>query len=116
MSRGICDFLREFIGYIGREARKHKQAMKNNELELWIETDTLPRYGENTARLMTGAGRTSGRKAFLLAQGFMPAQEFHILKNPLHEKDPWYYVDELNYPLQTPSYSFEKGTLRRPKY
>lgn len=37
--------------------------MKNNELELWIETDTLPRYGENTARLMTGAGRTSGRKA-----------------------------------------------------
>ena len=63
MSRGICDFLREFIGYIGREARKHKQAMRNNELELWIETDTLPRYGENTARLMTGAGRTSGRKA-----------------------------------------------------
>ena len=26
-----------------------------------------------------------GEKAFLLAQGYMPAQEFHILKNPMNE-------------------------------
>lgn len=55
-----------------------------------------------------------GRKAFLLAQGYMPAQEFHVLKNPLHEEDPWYYEEEIRYPLQTPEYMFEKGTLRRP--
>lgn len=57
-----------------------------------------------------------GKKAFLLGQGFMPAQEFHLLKNPLHEDDPWYYVDEVSYPLQTPEYSFEKGSFRRLKY
>mgnify|MGYP001630376465 CR=1 FL=1 len=57
----------------------------------------------------------SGRKAFLLGQGFMPAQQFHVLKNPLHEDDPWYYVDELTYPLQTPEYTFEKGSLKRPE-
>lgn len=57
-----------------------------------------------------------GKKAFLLAQGFMPAQEFHILKNPLHEEDPWYYEDEIEFPLLTPEYTFEEGSLRRLNY
>lgn len=57
-----------------------------------------------------------GKKAFLLAQGFMPAQEFHVLKNPLHKNDPWYYEDEIRYPLKTPEYTFEEGSLRRPNY
>lgn len=56
-----------------------------------------------------------GKKAYLLAQGYMPAQEFQLLKNPLHEDDPWYYEDEIKYPLRTPEYSFEKGSLRRYK-
>lgn len=58
----------------------------------------------------------AGEKAFLLGQGYMPAQQFHVLKNPLHENDPWYYVSELKYPLDTPEYSFDKGSLRRPEY
>lgn len=57
-----------------------------------------------------------GKKAFLLGQGYMPAQEFHLLKNPLHEDDPWYYLDEVSYPLRTPEYSFEKGSFRRLNY
>lgn len=57
-----------------------------------------------------------GKKAFLLGQGYMPAQEFHLLKNPLHEEDPWYYEDEVSYPFQTPEYTFEKGSLRRLEY
>lgn len=56
-----------------------------------------------------------GKKAYLLAQGYMPAQEFQVLKNPLHEEDPWYYEDEIKYPLRTPEYSFEEGSLRRYK-
>lgn len=58
----------------------------------------------------------SGKKAFLLGQGYMPAQEFHLLKNPAHEDDPWYYETETAYPLETPEYTFGKGTLRRLKY
>lgn len=57
-----------------------------------------------------------GRRAFLLAQGYMPAQEFHVLKNPLHENDPWYYVNEVEFPFWTPEYTFEAGSLRRPVY
>ena len=60
---------------------------------------------------------SSGRKAFLLAQGFMPAQQFHLLKNPAHELDPWYYVDEITFPFKTPEYTFDKKKcLRRPTY
>ena len=58
----------------------------------------------------------AGRKAFLLGQGYMPAQEFHLLKNPAREEDPWYYVDEISYPFSTPEYDFGKGSLRRPQY
>ena len=43
----------------------------------------------------------------------MPAQEFHIIKNPLHEEDPWYYEAELTYPLATPAWSFQEGSLVR---
>ena len=57
-----------------------------------------------------------GKKAFLLAQGYMPAQQFHLLKNPAHEADPWYYVDEVTYPFRMPEYTFEKDCLRRPTY
>lgn len=59
---------------------------------------------------------SDGKKAFLLGQGFMPAQEFHLLKNPLHEDNPWYYLEEVSYPLQTPEYSFKKGSFRRLEY
>lgn len=57
-----------------------------------------------------------GNKAFLLAQGFMPAQEFQVLKNPQHPNDPWYYLDELSYPFRTPEYTFQQGSLKRPQY
>lgn len=53
-----------------------------------------------------------GKKAFLLAQGYMPAQEFHVLKNDLHEEDPWYYEEEITYPLSTPEYTFQEGSLK----
>ena len=57
-----------------------------------------------------------GKKAFLIAQGYMPAQEFHVLKNPLHADDPWYYEEEITYPLRTPEYTFEEGSLKRLVY
>lgn len=57
-----------------------------------------------------------GEKAYLLAQGYMPAQQFEILRNPLHEEDPWYYTHEFSYPLKTPEYTFEKDSLKRPNY
>ena len=58
----------------------------------------------------------SGDKAFLLGQGYLPAQQFHILKNPDNENDPWYYVSKMKYPFRTAAVTFKKGTLMRPNY
>ena len=57
-----------------------------------------------------------GEKAFLLAQGYMPAQEFHVLKNPAYEENPWYYEEELTGSIRTPEYRFEEGCLKRLAY
>ena len=46
----------------------------------------------------------------------MPAQQFHVLNNPLHREDPWYYVDEVTYPFATPEYRFDEGSFRRMNY
>ena len=58
----------------------------------------------------------AGKKAFLLAQGYMPAQEFHLLKNPAHSDDPWYYEEEVTYPFYTPEYVFQEGSLKSLNY
>ena len=55
----------------------------------------------------------NGNRCFLLAQGYMPAQDFHVLKNPLHPEDPWYYSSEITFPLNTPSWTFQEGSLMR---
>lgn len=57
-----------------------------------------------------------GKKAYLLAKGGKPAQQFHLLKNPAHEEDPWYYEEELSYPISTSEGDFAKGSMRRPDY
>ena len=53
-------------------------------------------------------------RAFLLAQSYMPAQEIHILKNPMlmPEVNPWYSVQEIENQLFTPEWTFERGDLR----
>ncbi len=55
----------------------------------------------------------SGERAFLLAQGYMPAQEMHVLRNPNDAKmSPWYPVN-FGDTLKTPEYTFRRGDLRR---
>lgn len=58
-----------------------------------------------------------GERAFLFGQGYMPAQEFHVIKNPAHEEDPWYYETELTFPLKTAEYTFDDpGMIKRLRH
>ena len=58
----------------------------------------------------------NGDKAFLLAQGFMPAQEFYILKNPSSTNSCWYKVSEIGDELIAPECQFMISDLRRVDY
>ena len=55
----------------------------------------------------------TGEKRFLLLQSFMPAQDMHILKNPDDPSGSPWYVADFSWPLQTPEWRFEKGSLKR---
>ena len=61
----------------------------------------------------TAFNAQTGKKVFLIAQGFMPAQDMHILKN-LNAPDlsPWYGTD-FGDTLSTPEWDFEKRQLMR---
>lgn len=57
--------------------------------------------------------KTTGKKLFLLAQSYMPAQDVHILKNPSHDNlTPWYQLD-FGEMLDTPEWVFNHKQLKR---
>ncbi len=63
--------------------------------------------------VMAVAENNTGKKIFLLSQGYMPAQDIHILKNENDtDLSPWYDLSEL-YPLFTPEWQFDRGCLKR---
>jgi Domain of unknown function (4846) len=54
-----------------------------------------------------------GKKFFMLAQSYMPAQDIHIVKNPMNkEGSPWYEVNDAN-EIITPEWIFYKNQLRQ---
>lgn len=60
--------------------------------------------------------KVTGEKLFILAQGYMPAQEIHILKNPANEAgNPWYTID-FGEKLSTPEWTFTRDQLMRFEY
>ena len=65
------------------------------------------------AVLVVDMAEREGEKIYLIAQSYMPAQEFHILKNPNNEDlSPWYQLVESE-PIYTPEWEFSPTDLRR---
>jgi hypothetical protein len=63
--------------------------------------------------VMDVAMNESGKKIYLLAQSYMPAQDIHVLKNPSNaDLTPWYEVNDDN-TIRTPEYTFTQIELMR---
>jgi hypothetical protein len=57
--------------------------------------------------------KSSGKSIFMLAQGYTPAQDIHVLTNPDDRKlSPWYSLD-FGDTLHTPDWTFKKTDLKR---
>jgi hypothetical protein len=84
--------------------------------DIFIKGGFPGRGSGHAAIVLDVASDSTGRqKAFLLAQGYMPAQEIHVLKNPDDSSlSPWYEMD-ISKPLQTPEWTFEYSELMRFK-
>lgn len=56
---------------------------------------------------------SEGKKVFMLAQSYMPAQETHVLKNLVNTSiSPWYNLSEINTLLVTPQWTFSFDNLK----
>ncbi|MFT5304994.1 MAG: hypothetical protein ACI89M_000496, partial [Chitinophagales bacterium] len=45
---------------------------------------------------------------------FMPAQEVHILRNPMNDAlSPWYSMKDIKFDIETPEWWFDTGNLKR---
>jgi uncharacterized protein DUF4846 len=57
--------------------------------------------------------KKTGKKIFMLAQSYMPAQEIQVLKNNADKGiSPWYSLD-FGKTLNTPEWTFDEGQLER---
>jgi len=76
--------------------------------------DVLIRGGfpGHAVMVMDVATNPEGKKIYLLAQSFMPAQDIHILVNPNDEQlSPWYEVNN-DVMVKTPEYWFYRDELK----
>ncbi len=55
---------------------------------------------------------TKGEKKYLLAQSYMPAQNFQLLNNP-SSNSPWYDLDLNSNTIDTPEWTFDSSQLMR---
>ena len=63
--------------------------------------------------VMAVAKNEAGERIFILSQGYMPAQDIHILKNYANaDLNPWYNISDI-YPLYTPQWRFNEESLKR---
>jgi hypothetical protein len=64
--------------------------------------------------VMDLAVNKEGKKIYLLAQSYMPAQEIHVLKNPMdNDLSPWYELKTDNSLIYTPEWTFAPSQWRQ---
>ncbi len=107
-------FMERVFGMCG-SASLAKQLKSKNDFAAIEAGDVLIRGGfPGHAVIVTDVAKdSSGKKIFMLAQSYMPAQDIHVLKNPADEiLPPWYKVNGAE-KIITPEYVFKKTELKQ---
>lgn len=107
-------YLTRVFGMCG-SASLAKQLKPVNNFSAIQPGDVLIRGGfpGHAVIVMDVAANSSGNKIYLLAQSYMPAQDIHVLKNPMDpSRSPWYEVND-DPVIQTPEYSFVQHELMK---
>jgi len=92
-----------------------KQLKTVNEIKTLQPGDVFVNGGfpGHAVTVMAVAKNEKDEKIFLLSQGYMPAQDIHVLNNYAdNDLSPWYAISDI-YPLYTPQWQFERGSLKR---
>jgi hypothetical protein len=107
-------YLQRIFGMCG-SASLSKQLHAVNKFNDISPGDVLIRGGfpGHAVIVMDVATDDHGKKIYLLAQSYMPAQDIHILINPSQASiSPWYLVTDDTI-IKTPEYIFRSNELKR---
>ena len=107
------NFLQTVFGYCG-SASLEKQLKPVNDFRNIKAGDVLIQGGfpGHAVIVIDIALNENGKKIFMLAQGYQPAQDIHILINPMNSViSPWYELVESEQ-LITPEWQFMQKNLK----
>jgi hypothetical protein len=111
--RAFDNYLQTVFGWCG-SASLEKQLKTVTDFNAIKPGDVLvqggfPGHAVIVADMATNA---AGKKAYLLVQGYQPAQDMHVLVNPNDlNLSPWYAVD-IEGDMMTPEWTFKKTNLK----
>jgi hypothetical protein len=115
--RNFTEYLRTVFSYCGTLSLE-KQLIPVDHLGDMRIGDVLIRGGSPGHAMLVAdmAEDGKGHRVYLLAQSYMPAQDIHIVKNPVDAGiSPWYRVDEAagsGGTIYTPEWTFYISQLR----
>ena len=107
-------YLERVFGMCG-SASLAKQLKQHIEIKNINAGDVIVRGGfpGHAVIVMDVAINNQGKKFYLLAQSYMPAQDIHVLINPSNPAlSPWYEAGDQTR-IQTPEYTFSKYEIKR---
>lgn len=108
--RSYMNMVMAYAGTLSLEKEMHPVNLKDMEIGDVFIVGGSPGHAVIVVDL---AENQEGKKVFLLAQSYMPAQQTQLLLNPMDENlSPWYSLEGKE-KLITPEWSFELDTLKR---
>jgi len=110
--RKYLDLVFNYAGTISLD-RESKPILKNQDIRVgdFLITPGSPGHSVFVVGI---AKNSSGKKLYLLAESFMPAQDIHIIVNPFNKKNsPWYELDVNSLKTYTARYIFEPTSIKR---
>jgi Domain of unknown function (4846) len=108
----LTKYLDKVFGMCGSASLAKQLKQKNNFTNIEAG-DVIIRGGfpGHAVIVINVAVNDTGKKIYMIAQSYMPAQDIHILKNPTNENlSPWYEVND-NTTIITPEYTFKNTEL-----
>ena len=112
----LSKWLRQIYSYANTWSIDTYDSSPVNILEMkpgdfFIKSNPPPATGHAINVVDVIVNKTNSKKMYMLSQSYMPAQETHILINPLNGS-VWYALDEFK-DIVTPEWSFTVNQLKR---
>ena len=104
-------YMQHVFNYCGTASLPY--SVKNKSLQAMQPGDILLKPGSpgHTVMVMDMAKNSDGKRIYLLAQSYMPAQDIHVLQNPMNPTlSPWYQLNDEK-AIDTPEWNFYSNQL-----